>query len=60
MMILELATLDDGSTAQPAEKCKRRRYTLRDILCSATPEASRQIHEETTWAREGGLVGREL
>lgn len=57
---LQLSVSDNGFTAQPVEKPKRRRYSLKELLRGATPEAMLQLNEETAWAREGDPVGREL
>lgn len=57
---LELSVSENGFTAQPVAKPRRRRYTLRELLRGATPETMRQLTEETAWAREGEPVGREL
>ena len=57
---LELEVLDGGFTARPAPSTGRRRYSLRELLRGATPDAVRQLNAETAWAREGEPVGREL
>ena len=57
---LQLSVSDNGFTAQPVEKPKRRRYSLKELLRGATPEAMLQLNQETAWAREGDPVGREL
>jgi antitoxin ChpS len=57
---MEVAVTGDGFVARPLEKPKRRRYSLRELLCGATPETMRRSHAETAWAREGAAVGREL
>jgi antitoxin ChpS len=43
-----------------AEKPKRRRYSLRELLRGVTPGTMRLLQEETAWAHEGSSVGREL
>ncbi|MBA3810851.1 MAG: AbrB family transcriptional regulator [Caulobacteraceae bacterium] len=57
---LEVAVGDGAFTARPEGKTERRRYSLRELLRGATPEAMRRLAEETDWAREGDAVGREL
>jgi antitoxin ChpS len=57
---MEVAVTADGFTARPAEKPKRRRYSLRELLRGATPDTMRLLQEETAWAHEGSSVGREL
>jgi antitoxin ChpS len=68
---LKALHLDVGSTvevgisggalvARPVAKTHRRRYSLRELLKGATPEAMRKLNAETEWAREGGSVGREI
>jgi len=57
---LEVAVEDGAFTARPRKKAARRRYSLRELLRGATPEAMRRLKEETALAREGEPVGREL
>ncbi len=57
---VEVAVTSDGFTARPVEKATRRRYSLRELLRGATPEAMRRLKDETAWARDGAGVGREL
>ena len=57
---LELAVESGSFTARPKAKLERRRYSLRELLRGATPEAMRQLHAETAFAREGESVGREI
>ena len=57
---LEVAVEDGAFTARPKAKRERRRYSLRELLRGATPEAMRRLNAETAWAREGDPVGREL
>jgi antitoxin ChpS len=57
---LEVAVVEGVFTARPKGKNERRRYSLRELLRGATPEAMRQLNGETAWAREGDQVGREL
>ena len=57
---LELDVSDRAFTARPAANVERRRYSLRELMRGATPEAVRQLNEDTAWAREGDAVGREL
>ena len=57
---LEIAVGEGGFTARPSRKPARKRYSLRELLKGATPEAMRQLNEQTVWAREGDPVGREL
>ncbi len=47
-------------TARPKAEPKRRRYSLRELLRGATPEAMRRLNAETAWAREGDPAGREF
>lgn len=46
--------------ARPKAKTERKRYSLRELLRGATPEAMRKLNEETAFAREGDAFGREL
>jgi antitoxin ChpS len=57
---MEVAVTENGFTARPLEKPRRRRYSLRELLRGATPETMRQLQEYTAWAREGTATGREL
>ena len=57
---MDIAVTEDGFTARPLEKPKRRRYSLRELLRGATPDTMRQLQEETAWAHEGPAIGREL
>jgi antitoxin ChpS len=57
---MDIAVTEDGFTARPLEKPKRRRYSLRELLHGATPDTMRQLREETEWAHDGPTVGREL
>lgn len=57
---LEIAVDEAGFVARPKGRTERRRYSLRELLRGATPEAMRLLNDETTWAREGEPVGREL
>jgi len=57
---MDIAVTEDGFTARPLERTKRRRYSLRELLRGATPETMRQLQEEASWAQEGPTVGREL
>jgi antitoxin ChpS len=57
---MEVAVTENGFTARPLEKPRRRRYSLRELLRGATPETMRQLKEETAWARDGTASGREL
>lgn len=56
-----VAEVTDGAlVVRPVERTKRIRYSLREILKGATPEAARQLADSTAWAREGDPVGREI
>ena len=57
---LEVVAGDGAFTARPMGKTERRRYSLRELLRGATPEAMRRLNEETAWARGGDPVGREI
>ena len=57
---MEVAVTEDGFTARPAERPKRRRYSLRELLRGATPDTMRLLQEGTAWAHDGPPVGREL
>jgi hypothetical protein len=50
---MEVAVTADGFTARPAEKPKRRRYSLRELLRGVTPDTMRLLQEETAWAHAG-------
>lgn len=39
---------------------ERRRYSLEELLAGVTEQDMQNIAEDTTWAREGESVGREL
>lgn len=55
---LELEVQDHSFRARPATKT--RRYTLAELLSGVTPENMEALNAETSWAREGSSVGREL
>ena len=57
---LEVEVAGGVLTARPVAKPARKRYSLRELLRGATPEAVRRVHDDTAWAREGDSVGREL
>lgn len=57
---VEVEIIAGALVARPIERSLRRRYSLRDLLAGATPDALRQLSDETAWAREGDPVGREL
>jgi antitoxin ChpS len=57
---LDIAVDDAGFSARPKRRTERRRYSLRELLRGATPEAMRRLNDETAWAREGESVGREI
>ena len=57
---LDVEVADGALTAKPRGKPVRRRYSLRELLRGATPQAIRRLNRETAWAREGEAVGREL
>ena len=46
--------------ARPKAKTERKRYSLRELLRGATPEAVRKLNEDTAFARDGEAIGREL
>ena len=57
---LEIEVADGAFTARPAQQQTRKHYTLAELLQGVTPEVNETLNAETTWAREGGPVGREL
>jgi len=57
---LEVAVSGDSFTARPNAKPVRRRYSLRELLRGATPDAMQKLNDDTAWARDGKPVGREL
>ena len=57
---LEVVVTDGAFTARPQTKTARQRYSLRELLRGARPEAMKQLIDETAWAREGCPVWREL
>jgi antitoxin ChpS len=57
---LEIEVVGGAITARPAAKSIRRRYSLRELLRGATPDAMCLLNDDTAWAREGDPVGREL
>ena len=57
---LELDVSEGAFTARPTPKVGRRRYTLCELMRGATPEAVRQLNDDTAWSREGEAAGREL
>ncbi|MGB5108421.1 MAG: hypothetical protein WBO07_01425 [Formosimonas sp.] len=58
--LLELDVADGVLTAKPAVSRFRKRYSLQELLVNVTPEAMRELIEDTQWARDGETVGREL
>jgi antitoxin ChpS len=57
---LDIALSGEAFIATPRPKSARKRYSLRELLRGATPEAMRRLNDETACAREGGPVGQEL
>lgn len=57
---LEVDVRGGALVARPAAKPARKRYSVRQLLKGATPDAMRKLNAETEWAREGDSVGREL
>lgn len=57
---VEVGVSGGALVARPVAKPSRKRYSLRQLLRGATPEAMRKLNAETKWAREGGSVGREI
>ena len=55
---LELNVSEGVLTARPA--ANKRRYSLSELLQGVTPAKSAKLNAETTWAREGEPVGREI
>ena len=39
---------------------KRKHYTLNDLLKGVTKEGMKALYDESSWAREGAPMGREL
>ncbi len=53
--------VDNGVlTARPVVAQPRKRYSLTELLRGATSEAMATLQAETSWAREGEPVGREI
>jgi antitoxin ChpS len=59
-MPLDLQVDNGVLTARPVVAQPRKRYSLKEILRGATPEAMAALQAETAWAHEGGPVGREI
>jgi antitoxin ChpS len=57
---LDLQVENGVLTARPVVTPPRKRYSLKELLQGATPEAMAALRDETAWAREGGPVGREM
>lgn len=57
---LEVSVVGGALKARPRAVPRRKRYRLEDLLAGATPDAMRDLAEETAWARDGAPVGREL
>ncbi len=57
---LKLDVTNGMFTARPVHKAARKRYTLAELLRGVTPEDMAALNADTTWAREGDPVGREL
>ena len=55
---LQLEVADGAITARPA--VSRKRYRLTELLRGVTPRLMATLNAQTTWARDGGSVGREL
>lgn len=58
--MVEVKVAKGALVARPAAKPDRKRYSLRQLLKGATPDAMRKLNDETAWAREGDSVGREI
>ena len=46
--------------ARPVLVPPLKRYSLKELLQGATPEAMAELHATTEWAREGMPAGREI
>lgn len=57
---LDVRVSDGALVARPKPRPERRRLSLRDLLQGATPDAMRELVEETASFREGEPVGREI
>ena len=58
---LELEVGSGSFTARSiANQIQRKRYTLSELLRGTTPADMEALNAETSWAREGEPVGREL
>ena len=57
---LEIEVENGAFTARPIKQQTRKLHTLAELLQGTTPEFMEALNAETTWAREGGPVGREL
>ena len=57
---LDVEVNGDSFTARPRSRPVRKRYSLRELLRGVTPDKMRKLNDETSWAREGDPVGREI
>ena len=57
---LDLDVADGALTARPVSLPKPQRYTLKELLCGATPKNMAALNRQTAHARAGKAVGREL
>ena len=58
---LQLELASGSFTARPiAAQAKRKRYALSELLRGTAPSDMDALNAETSWAREGEPVGREL
>ena len=58
--VLELEVTNGALIAKPVLTKTRRRYSLQELLVNVTPDAIRDLNEETHWVFEHDTVGQEL
>ncbi len=57
---LSIEFVDGAITLRPVTRNTRKRYTLAELMRGVNPEVMAALNEDTAWAREGEVVGREL
>ncbi len=57
---VEISPSDNGFFVRTASERTRKRYTIQELMQGVTSDWAEEIKDQTSWAREGVPVGREL
>ena len=57
---MSIDVVPGGFITRPVSAVSPQRYTLSELLKGVDPKAMNTLNAETSWAREGVPVGREL